>query len=280
MNRYLLIPIFFWLFSCDGGGGQSVNPDSDKGVVDNFDFLVTVASSQLLSIQATNEFSNEYEGLLENKLNSTFALPDNDIDVVFQDCGQVNAFYNPSTYQVTMCWDLFFSLAEFLYVNSIELTEAQASEGAALSFLGFVFFHELGHALIDQYDLPIVGKEEDSADNMSIVFWIDLSEPKESQLAAAWAFIHAGLFFANGPVIWTDSHTTGPQRLNDLVCMAVGAVPDLMDDPAIDYTFFVADQEITVSNIIQDLIQSGRHCPNEYADKVAAVKTLLSDYLL
>ena len=28
------------------------------------------------------------------------------------------------------------------------------------------FFHELGHALIDAWDLPITGREEDAADQL------------------------------------------------------------------------------------------------------------------
>ena len=30
--------------------------------------------------------------------------------------------------------------------------------------------HEMGHALIDLYDLPVLGKEEDAADSVATVF--------------------------------------------------------------------------------------------------------------
>ena len=47
--------------------------------------------------------------------------------------------------------------------------EAERDEAVAGAFI-FVFFHELGHALIDVYELPITGREEDAVDQLST--WI------------------------------------------------------------------------------------------------------------
>jgi hypothetical protein len=36
--------------------------------------------------------------------------------------------------------------------------------------LAFIYFHEIGHALIDILDIPLTGKEEDAADYFSFYF--------------------------------------------------------------------------------------------------------------
>jgi len=34
----------------------------------------------------------------------------------------------------------------------------------------FVLFHELGHGLIHEFDLPVLGEEEDAADTIASIF--------------------------------------------------------------------------------------------------------------
>jgi hypothetical protein len=48
-----------------------------------------------------------------------------------------------------------------------------------------IFYHELGHALIDVMQMPVFGQEEDAADVASILLIDHLFEP-ESALAMAY----------------------------------------------------------------------------------------------
>lgn len=53
----------------------------------------------------------------------------------------------------------------------------------------FFFFHELGHALITELELPVVGPEEDVADELAIFTLIDAGDKGYDALfSAAQAF--------------------------------------------------------------------------------------------
>jgi len=52
----------------------------------------------------------------------------------------------------------------------------------------FVFYHEMGHALVDAYQLPVLGKEEDAVDTLAAIVSADFLEEPESALAGAESF--------------------------------------------------------------------------------------------
>src|SRR6185295_2240523 len=55
--------------------------------------------------------------------------------------------------------------------------------GKAIAAMVFVFYHELGHALIDIYDLPVTGREEDAVDQLATVMLLETWDGEESELA-------------------------------------------------------------------------------------------------
>ncbi|WP_299353982.1 DUF4344 domain-containing metallopeptidase [uncultured Shimia sp.] len=102
-----------------------------------------------------------------------------------------------------------------------------------------IFYHELGHALIDFLDLPIFGQEEDAADVLS-VFLIDAFWEEESavQMAYDTAFGFLGEseereLAGEEPAYW-DVHGPDLQRYYNLVCVFYGANPEERDDVADD----------------------------------------------
>lgn len=50
----------------------------------------------------------------------------------------------------------------------------------------FVFFHELGHALVSDYDIPVSGREEDAVDQLAALILIDWR--RETELATDFLF--------------------------------------------------------------------------------------------
>lgn len=55
-----------------------------------------------------------------------------------------------------------------------------------------IFYHELGHALIHQLDLPVLGREEDAADILSLLLIDDVWEPEVAeQIVANTAYAYA-----------------------------------------------------------------------------------------
>lgn len=70
----------------------------------------------------------------------------------------------------------------------------------------FIFLREVGHAMIDVLDLPIVGQEEDAADQLATVFF------SQEPVLATWA--------AN---FWGEGRGGGPAcRLSTLLIEKTG----------------------------------------------------------
>ena len=91
-----------------------------------------------------------------------------------------------------------------------------------------IFYHELGHALIDVMKLPIFGQEEDAADVLS-VFLIDALF--DNDLAVEMAYHTARGFLGEAkvrtgaePAYW-DVHGPDLQRYYTFVCLFYGAKP-------------------------------------------------------
>lgn len=98
-----------------------------------------------------------------------------------------------------------------------------------------IFYHELGHALIDILGLPIFGQEEDAADVLSI-FLIDAFYEEEAavQLAYDAAFGFLGEAEATSEVAFWDVHGPDLQRYYNTVCLFYGANPEEREDVAED----------------------------------------------
>src|SRR5688500_14135049 len=68
---------------------------------------------------------------------------------------------------------------------------AEERQEADLFVLGntvFILYHELGHALIDLLNLPVLGREEDAADNLASVMMIpEQPDPMMDELVVAAA---------------------------------------------------------------------------------------------
>ncbi|QUM79698.1 hypothetical protein HWV01_04905 [Moritella sp. 5] len=86
-------------------------------------------------------------------------------------------------------------------------------------------FHELAHALITTYELPIVGKEEDAADNLAAVLSIEYFEN-----GAEIAISAADLFYLEGDEItefeeadFWDEHSLDLQRYYATLCHVYGS---------------------------------------------------------
>ncbi len=76
-----------------------------------------------------------------------------------------------------------------------------------------IFYHELGHALIDILGLPIFGQEEDAADVLSI-FLIDAFYEEEAAVQIAYdaAFGFLGEAEATMEIAFWDAHGPDLQR--------------------------------------------------------------------
>lgn len=99
------------------------------------------------------------------------------------------------------------------------------------------FYHELGHALIDVLELPVLGKEEDAADALSAVLthyiWDEESATRITyDTALAYALYASDLEDWDGA--FSDTHSLDQQRYYTLVCLFYGADPEARQEVATD----------------------------------------------
>jgi hypothetical protein len=143
-------------------------------------------------------------------------------------CGESNAWYDSETHVLTFCYELvsdFIKMAE----NSghFELTPDQAVVGPFL----FIVLHETAHAVIHILAVPVLGQEEDAADQMAVLaathFGGDFAE--RMLRAAAFMYDHDSRARKPGEADFADVHGLDRQRFYNVLCLAWGADPKLYD---------------------------------------------------
>lgn len=134
-------------------------------------------------------------------------------------------------------------LALTLGLAAAPMARAQdwAQDEATLEFVDAnmlaTFYHELGHALIDTLQLPVLGREEDAADTLSTLLIHDLWQ---EDAAVAMVYHTAGAYYAYASeaqgyeLAYWDEHSLDMQRYYNMICLFYGANPDEREDVAIE----------------------------------------------
>jgi putative metallopeptidase DUF4344 len=207
-----------------------------------------------------------FEDILD-QLNQTLVLT-RDVPVRLEECNEVNAFYDPEKGSVTLCYELLEHFLE-LFSKQAEGSSAEEQEkaaGKAVAALVFSFYHELGHALIDVYDLPATGREEDAVDQLATVMLLETWEGEDSELAilssAEWFDLDASEREEEPDA--ADEHSLDEQRYYNLVCWIYGSDTEYFSDMVDDWQLPPARAE---------------RCESEYQRMSQAWNTLLGPHL-
>jgi hypothetical protein len=158
-----------------------------------------------------------------DELKNQLALPF-DVNVSLEKCNYADAYYDEANHTVTVCYELIESYYHlFSPVVSGRAKMDEAVTGAAVS----VFLHELGHAVIDAWDLPITGREEDAADQFATLLMINgLDDGELMALNGARAFELFANLEKGQPKLYWDEHSTDKQRFYDEICLIYGHNPE------------------------------------------------------
>ncbi len=93
----------------------------------------------------------------------------------------------------------------------------------------FVMMHELGHAVISQMRLPVLGREEDAADAFGAVIALemksDFSERVLIEAAKGWFLSDRRNRKEGNAMEYYDAHGLDLQRAYNIVCLIVGSDP-------------------------------------------------------
>lgn len=98
--------------------------------------------------------------------------------------------------------------------------------------IGGVLLHESGHALFDVLDVPVFGREEDAADQISILVALHLRPQLAEAAVKSYAYFWHMVPDPDGGVKdgkmnedFADEHGTGSQRLYNGLCLGYGHSP-------------------------------------------------------
>jgi len=144
--------------------------------------------------------------------------------------GDANASYDKDV--IVVCYE---------YVDELWRTMPAQTTAAGVTpidaLVGPLFdtcLHEFAHALFDMLRLPVLGREEDAADQVSAYIMLHLGKAEARRLIAGTAYgFKTEAEAITGPLTikqFADVHGMPAQRFYNLLCIAYGAEPQLFGD--------------------------------------------------
>lgn len=143
--------------------------------------------------------------------------------------GVSNAWYEEDA--ITVCYEYLDDIWKNVPAEqSAEIAPVDALLGPLVD----VFLHEVGHAVFDYWKTPLLGREEDAADQFSTFIMLQLGKDEARRLILGNAYQYKG--DVRSPVVvqsmrkFSDVHGTPSQRYYNVLCLAYGADPVLFGD--------------------------------------------------
>ncbi|MBX8687367.1 hypothetical protein GO011_07965 [Mycobacterium sp. 20091114027_K0903767] len=201
---------------------------------------------------------------LADEVNHTIKLPF-DISLVGSQCDEADDYWSSSDKKMVLCYE---DVTQSLTIFKGDPNPSQTAYNVAMAS----FFHELGHMVIDIYDLPATGREEDVADQMA-AFWLlapgDQGTPDPDSAQALKDLAREFHVYATQDGVpdeqrYADEHTLDQARMYNLECWVYGSDPD-------------GNQDILSGGLLPK--ERADRCNNEYNRLMRAWGTLLSPHL-
>lgn len=193
--------------------------------------VFSVATAQSFVAKYGQTKSAQYETLQNQLRQAKFLEQLSDAfsqGVIFQDqlvlgtaeCGTENAFYTAQHKAIVLCLELLAQVTKGIHRDFASIATHDEMNQAIAGAVVFVLMHELGHALIDLLQLPVLGREEDAADQIGAFFLLNANGAQNTLPGALWFFRSKTLFYTRRH--FSDEHSLGPQRQSNLACWAYG----------------------------------------------------------
>jgi hypothetical protein len=116
-------------------------------------------------------------------------------------------------------------------------TLEEALDEAAINGVVHILHHEIGHALIDQFKLPVLGQEEDASDGYATITILETyDEPQQILIdaAASWFAMNDRELQSDSEPEYFGEHDLDIQRGYRIICHAHGYDPDSFEQAAAD----------------------------------------------
>jgi hypothetical protein len=178
--------------------------------------------------------------------------------------GISNAWYNDEV--ITVCYELLADILKNAPTQDLPLgiSRADTMIGPVLD----TFLHETGHAVFNMLQIPVLGREEDAADQFSAYVMLRLGKEEARRMILGAAYQYK--LYMPGPQVtipiskFSDEHSLPPQRAFALLCLGYGA-----------------DKKLFADIVAKDLLPQKRAegCETEYEDLAFAMTRLISPHV-
>lgn len=175
-------------------------------------------------------------------INDTFQLQRS---IVVEAGAADGPLYDPAVSAIQIPYAFYTEVTD--RYRELESDELELSELAGDAML-HTLFHELGHALVDQLELPIVGREEDAADALANVLLLEYYD-NGAGIAGNAAELFALEGEDRGELVDEDfwgEHSLDEQRYFSTLCNIYGSNPDRFAELAQQTGFSEERREICV----------------------------------
>jgi len=123
-------------------------------------------------------------------------------------------------------------------VKDVPQKTLKATTEFALGNTLFALLHEMGHGLIADLGLPVLGREEDAADAFATVMMLEMKTAFTHRVlvnaAKGWMISDRRSRESGEAEIFYDAHGLDLQRAYNIICLMVGSDPDQFEDLAIE----------------------------------------------
>ena len=182
------------------------------------------AHQQLYELVKERQTFEKFQEIL-----SPFRLPE-PLHISLTGCdGEADAMYSGVT--ITVCYEYLEDLRTYMpeKVSPAGIEPLDTVVGPLFDTM----LHEFAHALFDYHDIPVLGREEDAADQLSAYTYLQLGEDEAHRLIMGTVFAYMlKIEDTDAPTMeeFADEHSTSEQRAINLSCMAYGKDPELFED--------------------------------------------------
>lgn len=193
------------------------------------------------------------------------------VELLLTECdGEADAWYGDGT--ITICYEYVDEL--WRNMPSEPVAGIEPLDTVIGPFVDTVL-HEFAHALFDFIYPPILGREEDAADQVGALIYLQLDKEEARRLIGGTVYAYVkGVEDTDPPSLeeLADEHGTDEQRRFNLLCMAYGDDPKLFGEIAQwgglpDYRAEICEEEYeNIKYAFDTLI--GPHIDKKLAKKV------------
>jgi hypothetical protein len=185
--------------------------------------------------------------------------------VTIESCNRPNAYYHSSQRRVSICYEYLDLVRKLAPTETTP--EGVTHEDAVVAGVVHVLLHEVSHAVFHILQIPILGREEDAADQIANFLMLQFGRNIARRVIGGRAhlFDQAGLKrSAHNKRDHAAIHATHHQRFYNILCLAYGHDPKNFED-------------YVQKNILPP--SRARRCRAEYLKVERAFRTLLVPHI-